>query len=72
MNKLTKADIRWAKRLGDKLGGVPAKKILNMRWSEFEALAHSKGLRVDFLFKDVSKRHTHRDSKGRFKKVPKK
>jgi hypothetical protein len=34
----------WARRIGKKLGGLSSAEVLNMRWTEFQALSASFGL----------------------------
>lgn len=47
--KYTKDELRWAKELGKKVGIDDPVRILEMRWSEFSALANLFDLQMTFV-----------------------
>lgn len=47
--RYTRDELKWAKRIGKKIGIDDPKLLLSMRWSEFNALAASFGLQPAFL-----------------------
>lgn len=46
--RFTRDEMKWARRIGKKIGIKDPKMLLTMRWSEFNALAASFGLQVQF------------------------